>query len=154
METTTLRDLQAALNRKSGFEMVDHTDGDSQLRIMGRQKKDAMGVNLNNWFLVIRNLLQRHVTAPWKVDVSKMYFLRGETVIYGWRLIFQTGDGSSLEPHVPDIVAAIMGAPHTARGELTEYPLPGASADRNISDGRSRGVHNIKEGVPFIPGAR
>lgn len=152
MEATTLRDLQAALNRKSGFEVVDHTDSSIQLRVMGRQKKDAMGVNLNNWFLVIRNLLQRHTSTPWKVDISKMYFLRGETVIYGWRLLFQTSDGSSLEPHVADIVATIMGAPHTARGELTEYPLPGGNAGRNQSDGRSRGVHNIREGLPFVPG--
>lgn len=153
MEAAAFRDLQAALHKKSGFQVLDHNASEGQLRVMGRQLKDTMGVNLNNWFLVIRTLLQKHTKAPWKVDVSKNYFLRGDVVIYGWRLIFQTDDGSSLDPHLQEIVATILSSPHTARGELSEYPLPGVrDPDRNVSDGRSRGVHNIRDGVPFIPG--
>ena len=153
MEAASLRDLQAALNRKSSFEMVDHTNGVDQLRVIGRQKGDPMGVNLNNWLLVVKNLLQGQMNAQWKVDISKNYFLRGEHVIYGWRLIFQTPDGSPLEPHIPAIVKAIMTAPHTATGELKEFPLPGyqkGALDRNVSDGRSRGA----SGTPVMSGAR
>ena len=156
MEQATVRDLQAALNRKSGFEVVDHTQGETQLRIMGRQKKDAMGVNMSNWMLVIKELKVRMKKAPWKVDISKEYFVRDENeqVMYGWRLIFQADDGSAIEPHLMDIVKVVMDSKHTARGELTEITLGGAKpgVERNVG-AHGKGASTIKE-MPFSPRGR
>lgn len=139
MAETSLRDLQAALNRKTGFELLDHNEGTGQLRVMGRQPKDRMGMNIANWLLVVRNLLQRSAPAgcPWKVDVSKHHFLRGEHVVYSWRLIFQCeGD---IKKHYDDIIKTLLSAPHTSKGEVTEFPLPGAGKNRNNGGGIGKG---------------
>lgn len=138
MPATSLRDLQAALNKKSGFEVVDHSESEGRLRLMGRQPKDRLGVNLNNWLLVVRSLLRRSPAAPWKVDISKEYFLRGEQVLYGWRLLFQ---GEDIASHYEDIFAAIMNAEHTSRGELTEFPLPGGDIYQ-----RGKNISSVREG--------
>jgi hypothetical protein len=139
MTETNLRDLQAALSRKTGFEMIEHNEGVGQLRVMGRQPKDRMGMNIANWLLVVRSLLQRSGQAgsPWKVDVSKQHFLRGEQVIYAWRLIFQC-DGA-IKGHYDDIIKTLRSAPHTSKGEITEMPLPGASKNRNNGGGIGKG---------------
>lgn len=139
MAQATLRDLQAALQKKTGFEVIDHTETGSQLRLVGRQPKDRMGMNISNWLLVIRNLLQRSAASnsPWRVDVSKNHFLRGEQVVYSWRLIFQC-EGAVQEQY-EDIIKTLRSAPHASKGEITEFPLPGANKNRNNGGGIGKG---------------
>lgn len=134
---TGIREIQAALHKKSGFEVLEHKEGTSQLRIAGRQPKDRMGMNTPNWLLVCTNLLKKSSGSKWSLDVSKHHFLRGESIIYSWRLIFQCE--GSIREHYEEILKAIHGASHTSRGEITEMPLAGASKDRNAAGGVGRG---------------
>jgi hypothetical protein len=133
----TIREVQAALQRKTGFEVLDHKESEVQLRVMGRQPRDRMGMNTSNWLLVCTNLLERSGKNGWTVDVSKYHFLRGKVIMYSWRLIFQAE--ADLKSKYDDIVRAILQAPHTSRGEITEMPLVGARADRNSGGGVGRG---------------
>lgn len=149
MAAVTLRDIQAALHKKSSFEVIEHSEADNQLRVMGRQPRDQMNTNLANWLLVVRQVLQQSAKLPWSVDVSKQYFLRGDNVIYGWRLIFQ---GEGIKEHYESILQTVLGAPFTSRGELTEFPLPGAPPDRNVPEGGKRGVYAASASRTFVPG--
>lgn len=133
----TIRDLQAALERKTRFQVLGHTESETQLRLMGRQPKDQMGMNTAGWLLVCTNLLKRSGKSGWTVDVSKHHFLRGEMIIYSWRLIFQAE--VELKSKYDEIVRTILQAPQASRGEVTEMPLVGARPDRNASGGIGRG---------------
>lgn len=136
--TTTLRDLQAALQRKTGFEVIDAGEAPTQLRLMGRLPMDKMGVNLANWHLLIVALSDGG--EGWTVDISKKYFKRGSKPVYSWRLIFQSAE---LKSKYAVILKAIMGTPYAGRGELSEFPLAGARSDRNELTNR-KGASNIK----------
>lgn len=148
----TLRDLQAALQRKSGFEFIRHAESPdgSQLRISGRQPKDRMGMNIKNWLFVVDNLITASEVqgSPWSVDISKHHVHRSATsrqVVYYWRVIFQSGS-TKISDHYDAIMKAIMSAEFASRGEVTEFPLPGAGRDRNASGGvgKGRGVSNTR----------
>ena len=143
--SSSVDEVLAVLRGKSCFETVDSTPSANQLRIVGRVPADAMSVNINNWLLVIRNILLAQTHKPWKADISKQYFLKGnegrEKVIYGWRVIFQ---GEDIANHYADIISVVLGAKHTSSSELTEFPLPGATADRN--EGKNgKGARGIRE---------
>jgi hypothetical protein len=142
MQATSLRDIQAALQKKSGFEIINHSESPLQLRISGRQRQDRMNMNVANWHLVMLNLLEREEEAPWTADFSKHHITRGQKgqkqIVFYWRLIFQVKEGSITE-HYGDIVRTILSASHTSRGEITEFPLPGAGKDRNANGGIGKG---------------
>ncbi len=149
--STSLRDLQAALHRKTGFEVLEHTDGDLRLRLGGRQRQDRMNTNVPNWLLVVRELI-RHAgkqSTPWTVDLSKHYITKGQppndVLYFYWRVIFQVSEGK-ISDHFDDIIRVILAAPKVSRGEITEFPLPGANADRNSNGGimRGRGASGTK----------
>lgn len=145
----TFRDIQAALQKKSGFEMIEHTESAQKLRIGGRQIQDQMNMNATNWLLVVRQLNRRAKKASWSVDVSKAYVNRGEEpddhVVFYWRILFQVSEGS-VKDHYEAMVKAILEAPHASRGEITEFPLPGVGKDRNAAGGimRGRGASGTK----------
>lgn len=142
----TALDIAAALKKKSGFDLVSHHPAANQLRMVGRVPSDAMNVNIHNWLSVVHHLLVGQEAAPWKADVSKQYFLKGakgsQKVIYGWRLILQ---GEDITSHYEDILRTILDSKPTSAGELTEYPLPGATADRNTGK-NGKGANTIREG--------
>lgn len=141
---TPLEVFCALLKSKSGFEVIEMTEEPSRLRLMGRVPVDKLSVNMNNWLLVVRDLLRGSQNQTvWKADISKSYFLRGpageEKVIYGWRVIFQ---GADIATHYSDMTLVVRAAPQTSAAELTEYPLPGASPDRN-SPNRGKGAGSV-----------
>jgi hypothetical protein len=138
----TLRDIQAALQRKSGFEVLEHAEMPMKLRIGGRQPRDQMNMNSANWLLVVRQLNRRAKKAKWNVDISKHHVNRGEEpddqVVFYWRILIQVTEGN-VKDHYEEVVKVILSAPHTSRGEVTEFPLPGAGKDRNAAGGIMRG---------------
>jgi len=144
----TFRDIQAALQKKSGFEVVEFTESTSKLRIAGRQPRDPLNMNTSNFMLVVRELNRREGNAPWSADISKHHINKGkkpdDCVVFYWRIVIQS-DGD-VKVHYEDVVKTILSAPHTARGEVTEFPLPGAGKDRNSSGGimRGRGASGTK----------
>jgi hypothetical protein len=136
---SSVTELVRAMNQKAGFELVDQASSPSQLRLLGRVPLDRAGLNLNNWLLVIRQLLLHSPKAAWKADISKNYFLLGKSdkVVYAWRIILQA---DAIEPHLAEITALVNGSPQSSRSEVTEMPLAGASADRNSTVGGRRGA--------------
>lgn len=127
--------LGMALKLRCGFEVVQVTPSEKQLRILGRLPQLRMG----DWLLTIHHIIT-HVTdnSPgWTVDISKHYFLRGPKVVFAWRLIFQ---GPDIVRQVPSIINTINGSPRSNRTEINEMPLIGASADRNAQSPTGKGA--------------
>jgi len=131
---STFRDLQAAFQRKSGFQVISHVDTQpNKLRIIGRLENDRLGVNLKNWLFVVGQILDVSDEGKmgWSADISKQYLRRGtkgnKRTLYAWRLLFE---GEALHTHYDQIIRVIQGSPHASRGEITEFPLTGSSANR------------------------
>ncbi len=125
----TSRELQVALVQKTGFEVVESTGGEKQLRLVGRVHRNFVG----QWKLTMHRLLQREASAPWKIDISKKYFLRTGQVYYGWRLIIQLSPDTpgTVEEQFDDIIKTVDAAPSATRQEIMEIALVGASPNRN-----------------------
>lgn len=147
---TTSDEVLAALKRQGSFDVVNHTVGAGQLRLLGRVP--LKGPQAKRWLDLVDHLLGVCEEAPWKVDISKNYFRRDGELRFGWRLIFQT---PSLEQHLGDIAAAIerafvVGAPLPRNRELTEFPLAGVGPDRNMPIAGKRGAGSVGS-VPIGP---
>jgi hypothetical protein len=122
-----LEALKSILRERAGFEVVDLSSADSQIRIVGRVPPNAS----SQWVLIVHHLLLVSRKAAWKVDISRNYFLRdapsGPKLFYAWRLIFQA---PNISEQLIEISSAFKNAPKPARVELQEYPL-GATRNRN-----------------------
>lgn len=134
---SNITELVRALNQRAGFELVEQSLSPSQVRMLGRVPLDRGGLNMNNWLIVIRQLLLHSRKAAWKTDISKDYFLLGDKVVYAWRLILQA---DVIDTHLAEITQLINASPPTNRSEVTEMPLPGVTADRNSMAGGRRGA--------------
>lgn len=135
----TASQLFVALRKKVGFEVVSHNETPGQLRILGRIPGDLGGLNGNNWKILKYRLLTAMEDRPWKVDISKTYFIKKETkkLVYAWRILLQ---GADIAQHYADILNLVTTSPKSARAEVTEIPLAGSSPDRNNTAGGRRGA--------------
>lgn len=129
----------AALSTRAGLEIIDAKEttvgnGGVQWRIMGRVRPNQMG----QWRVFLKEILTAQLTSGWKFDISKSYFLRGEEIVYAWRLILQNPD--------PTVLVAINNTPK-AKIEIEEFPLVGVSGNRHGNK-----VRGVLEGGP--PGRR
>lgn len=123
-----------ALAAKSKFEVVDHSLSANQLRVIGRIPADQTGQCMQNWLIIARNLLlAQEKGSPWKVDISKQYFLKGpegsKKIVYGHRLLIQA---ENVGQHFEDIIRVVLGSRPSAVVEVNSFPLPGAVQDRNV----------------------
>jgi len=125
-----------ALRNVGGFEVVERTESEYQLRLAGRLMR---GHSIDKWLMVIRQLLSACLDSDWKVDISKHYILKSNRVFYSWRLIFQSSQ-VELQGHYPSINQTIVTTPTPAVRELDEIALPGASSRRNEPVGLGRGA--------------
>lgn len=127
----TVNDLKGLLASRTGFETLDEQVGPSKLRLVGRVPLNAN----SQWVLVIHRLLLVSERTPWKVDVSRFYFIRtvgnNQKLFYTWRLIF---DAPQITNHIKSIMDAVHSAPRPSRVELQEIPLHGAQ--RNHQNGK------------------
>jgi hypothetical protein len=137
--------LYAALSKRAGFEVVNTTGSQTQLRVLGRVQGSE---NTARWLLVVERLLVKAAGAPWSIDISKQYFLRGEKLLYGWRVILQAPD---LAPHFDAIVAAVNSTPARVAVVSDEVPL-NASPNRNALR-NGKGAQGVLTAV-VGPGAR
>lgn len=133
MTESQLPQLYTVLNQRAGFEVVNQTVTDNQIRVIHRVAKGGMP----NWLMVMDCLIEASESAPWNIDLSKQYFRRASRLIYGWRFILQA---DNIVEHLPDVIAAIQRAPR-ARQIVDEQPLAGASTNRN-SLTRGKGAQN------------
>ncbi len=132
--------LFQALRKKAGFEPVSIAEPNpNQLRVLGRVLEDTGGMNMNNWKILMHRFYTTMVSRPWKADFSKSYFVQEETgkLVFAWRLIFQ---GENLAQFYPELAKLAESSPVSARGDITEMVLPGASRDRHSTHGGRRGA--------------
>lgn len=119
--------------------MVEGSVGESQIRLVGRVGS-ASG---SRWVLVVHHLLQRMRNLPWKVDISRQYFLRvgpaGEKLYYAWRLIFQ--GPTPMSEQIPSITQVMLATPRPSRVELTEIALGGSASRGQIVNGKGAGAY-------------
>lgn len=120
----TAKDLYTVFFQKAGIEVVEADEKPNKLRLICRLQK-SFG---DQWKLVMHRLLTAETGAPWKIDISKKYFLRANQVFYGWRIIL---DGDSLPQHYETLMAIISSSPTATRAMVEEVPLVGASPNRN-----------------------
>lgn len=127
----TANDLKALLAARTGFETLDMQPSEARIRLVGRVPPNAT----SQWVLIVHKLLTTAERAPWKVDISRFYFLRdagnNKKLFYSWRVIF---DAPQVQNHLKHIMDTINGAPRPARVELQEIPLHGAQ--RNHHNGK------------------
>lgn len=130
-------ELLKALRNKTGFDVVDSNIKAGQLRLLGRVPQLRTG----DMLLLIHALKTRATQSPgWDVDISKMYLLRAGKLVFGWRFIFQALTGS-IESHMPDVLRTVNRTKPSARREVMEMPLLGASAHRNEQTASGKGAH-------------
>ena len=133
---TTPSQLFVALRKRVGYEVVSQNEAPNQLRVFGRIPEDSLGLNGNNWKIVKYRLLKAMTDRPWKADISKSYFIKEETqkLVFAWRILLQ---GENIAQHYADILNIIPTSP-SARAEVNEIPMPGASS--NDTAGGKRGA--------------
>jgi hypothetical protein len=130
-----IEDLLHKLQVRGGFETVNNTGTNTQLRILGRVPKDAM----NGWLIVVQRFLAASEKADWTVDVSKQYFLKNEKVVFGWRLIFQ---GDTVWDQIDELGKIVTNAPRP-RAVVDEQPLSGANPNRNVPSATGKGAQGV-----------
>lgn len=128
----TPNDFIHLVRSKGHFELIEHDLKDTRAFFLGRVLSPS-GMKNGTWPLIAHQLLlMSSGDSPWKVDISRQYFLRnlpqGPKMFYAWRLIFQ---GEELPQHWGSIVEAVRNAPSPARSEVMEIPLHGG-AERNV----------------------
>lgn len=106
-----------ALEKKVGFGVVNLSLTQGQLRIMGRVPQNS----LPTWLLTMERLLVQSTSAGWSVDLSKQYLMRGQKLLFAWRVIFQA---ENVAEHLKDITTVISSVP-VVRRQLQEVPLHG-----------------------------
>lgn len=116
-------DLYGRLLQRTGFETVTKAVAAKQIRVLGRVRDGGVPT----WLRVVERLLLRADKAEWNVDISKQYFMRGDKLLYGWRIILQAED---INKHLSDIIQVIDSTPVAAGGEnyyvdSDEVPLHG-----------------------------
>lgn len=121
--------LQSTLLQRAGYEVVQATTKDNQVRFFGRVRPNLMPA----WLIIMRDLLAAAEGASWSIDLSRQYFLRGDKLFFGWRIILQ-GDG--IQQHMPSIAAVVQRSASPPVRQADEVRLH-APQDRNaLRNGR------------------
>lgn len=134
-----LSEIITVLSQRAGFEVVNQTVNENQIRIIHRISKEGMP----NWLSIMKSLFGAEAQASWNLDVSKQYFLRAGSVVYGWRFILQTEE---VESCLPAVLLAIKNAPLAKRANRfpEEQPLVGCGSSRRGVNAKGKGVRTIK----------
>lgn len=118
----TAKALEATLQARVGFEVIQQQVKENQIRFFGRVRPSHMPT----WLLAMRALLLSTEGAPWSVDLSRQYFLRGEKLFFGWRIIIQS---NNIQEQLPTIISIIQSVQYV-QAQVDEVPLH-VRADRN-----------------------
>lgn len=146
MTDNLLPQLYQVLGERAGFEVVNQTVSENQVRIIHRISKEGMP----NWLNVMESLFDASEAATWDIDLSKQYFKRNSQVVYGWRIILQ---GSNVIEQLSSVIEAVKVAPRAVQS-IDEQPLVGASSSRRGINVKGKGVRGIAEGGPSYGGPR
>lgn len=141
-----------------GFELaVPPAETPNQLRLTGRVNKTRSA----SWLLAIELLSVEAVTQPWKIDISKHYFVppslsdlvttgaepaNGTHVLFSWRIIVQADD---IAQHYAGIAETLMRV-RQPRSELMEVPLLAPPNRNALKNGKgAQGVLSSKVGSMY-----
>ena len=148
-------ELRAVLRRLSGFEVIDESETDRQLRITGRVSE----ADAKRWIQLVKHLLVRSTQCSWSADISRMYFTKptedGPKLLFSWRVIVRADDNvqpdkefglsvmdlvaRSLEDIVLELVPRPAPGPMQAETEVFLMASPTRSA-APAAPGQQRGV--------------
>jgi len=118
--------LKSALLSKAGYEIIQENVEPNRLRFFGRVRPSHMPA----WLEIMQGMLVASEKAPWTVDISRQYFLRGTKMFWGWRVILQ---GDDVHSHLNQLSTLVQNTRILTR-ELNEAPLnagPNRNALRN-----------------------
>lgn len=115
--------IHLALAKKCGFDVKSSSTRPGQLRVIGSVHAN----NTKRWLAVMDKLLRASDKSAWEVDISKHYFLRGDVIRYGWRIIVQA---ENVEEHISSVAQVIRAAP-SPKVSVEEYTLHGGGSNRN-----------------------
>jgi hypothetical protein len=114
------------LASKAGFEPIEEQVGDNRIRYFGRVRPHNMGT----WLETMRSLLVASGQSQWTADLSKQYFLRGDKVFFGWRIIIQGPDVAQHLAHIVQVVNAAKIVEHQL-DEVSLHAPPNRNALHN-----------------------
>jgi len=133
-----MEEFKRALAQKAGFECVQETPSENQLRLVGRVPASKTG----QWLRVMEQLLLQAQNAEWNIDLSKQYFLRGSRVLYGWRIIVQA---AGVAQHDRLLAGIVIGTP-VVQTQLQEVRLYGRGSNDAMQRG-GRGAQPLFQAV-------
>lgn len=147
MSTQAYADRLAKAVVSTGLaESINNTFSPDRVSILLRVKQ---GVDAK-WIEVVKNILIATDTHSkdahaWHAHICRTYFLKpGKVLVFGWSITVTSQD---LTHALDDIVKVVMGGspePVTVPvGEIEEFPLIGASANRNVPGESGKGAHTI-----------
>lgn len=119
--------LQHTLYQRAGYESVDNKVTATQVRFFGRVRQ----ANMPMWLAIMKDLLLASEGAPWSIDLSRQYFLRGDKLYFGWRIILQ---GENIQQHMQAVAAVVQASTPPAPRQADEVRLhapPNRNALRN-----------------------
>ncbi len=123
-------------------EPVNANFGEDRVAILCRVKQEKE----KQWVDTLQKILvaaeeEANEVHTWKCHFCKHYFLKDGKMVWGWNVSIQSREMS----HSLDAITKVVrGEPLRAvrGGEVEEFPLFGAPADRNAPRG-GKGVHTI-----------
>jgi len=134
----------AALQSKVGLVVGEENVTDNQIRALFRLPE----LQMRQWLVVMKHLFRQERQASWNLDISKKYFLMGEEVVQGWRIILRS---EKIDEALDQIVSIVSGAPN-AVFQVDQVPLQGrAVGDRNAVNARGKGATPIGGGGVGVP---
>lgn len=126
----TSEEFLKALQTHLGLEVIDVSDEPTSLRGIFR-KTDAS----ETWKEAFKRLLFAEPSATWSVDLSKKYFLLGDKLVFGWRILVTSPD---LKADYDELIRLLI--PPRSYEERDEVPIIGQNGPRNMETTRGKGI--------------
>ena len=124
-----IENLKTTLLNYAGFETKDATVTGTRIRLLGRVAPESMAA----WLRLVSGLLLQAGGAAWTLDISKSYFLRGERLMYGWRILL---NASNIEDVLPSVITTVRSARLATQTAEQEIPVNAAGARHDGPNGK------------------
>ena len=136
--------LYDALQAKVGLSVGEESATDNQVRALFRLSE----MQQRQWLVVMKHMMRQEKNASWSLDISKKYFLMGDELVQGWRVIVRD---ENLEQALVQLVAVVTSAPNAAF-QVDQVALPGRSmGDRNAVNSRGKGAQQVSGSRGAVP---
>ncbi len=131
---TIMTAVGTVFQKKCGLQFLDIVETNAtKVRILGRQPNQRVG----DFVRVVESILVAAEEAPWKVDISRTYFLKGGSVVQAVRLIFDIPADTDLEDIQAQLVQAIVSTRLAGAEADADVPLPWTGT---VDNGKGKGA--------------